>query len=153
MSIKAGTYISKASVWGLSETKSGAEQFAIEFPVTDEHGETHVLTYFGSFSEKAEKHTLKALRACGWVGNDLSKVNDLPNEVQLVVENEEYEGEWRTKIKWVNSIGGAIRHLELRRPHEGARRRIRCEQSWSKAGDASERQAAHAPAAVEESGR
>ncbi len=116
MNIKAGNYISKATVWGLSETKSGAEQFAIEFPITDDAGETHTLTWFGGFSnDKAEEISLKAMRACGWTGNDLSKVEGLTNDVQLVVANEEYpigSGDWRTKIKWINAIGGAIKHLD-----------------------------------------
>ena len=34
-------------------------------------------------------------------------------EVSLVVENEEYEGKWSTKIKWVNSPGGLAMKSQL----------------------------------------
>ncbi len=101
---------------------SGNRQAALGFEIheaqQDEAGERvlvssgRFLTYFGSFSEAAVDHTIKALRNCGWEGDDLAELPDLAeagqlgNEVALVVKHEEYEGEWSAKVKWVNTPSG-----------------------------------------------
>lgn len=109
-----GTYRGKALGAVLGETSKGAEQVAIEFGFFD--AENTRYTYFGTFGEKALEHTLKALRTAGWKGDDLSDLSSIGGpdapEVDLVVENEEYEGKVRAKIKWVNPRGG----LSLKAP-------------------------------------
>lgn len=103
-----GTYRGKALGAVLGETSKGNEQVAIEFGFFDV--ENARLTYFGTFGEKALEHTLKALRAAGWKGDDLSDLSSIGGpdapEVDLVVENEEYEGKVRPRIRWVNPRGG-----------------------------------------------
>lgn len=91
----------------LTYTAAGNEQVHISFELLDDGFEGKYLTYFGSFSEKAQEHTFKALRNCGWTGVDLSDLSGLnADEVSLVVENEEYEGKVRAKVRWVNAPGG-----------------------------------------------
>lgn len=104
-----GTYRARAVGASLGETAAGNEQAGIEFELLDFEGQR--LVYYGSFTEKATEHTIRALRTAGWTGVDLSDLSgvggpDAP-EVSLVVENEEYEGKVRTKVKWVNAAGGA----------------------------------------------
>jgi hypothetical protein len=108
MELKDGIYRARALGAGLGETKSGAEQVAIEFDFLDFEGTR--LTYYGTFSDKAVEHTLRALRTAGWRGDDLADLSSIGGpdapEVDLVVENEEWEGKVRLKVRWVNPRGG-----------------------------------------------
>jgi hypothetical protein len=100
--------------WGMS--KNGIPQLALTFALTDDEGRTTDTTIDGAFSLDEKKNakgtsaysiTEKALRICGWrTGSldDLSGIND--NEVELDVQWEEYNGESRLRIKWVNKPGG-----------------------------------------------
>lgn len=58
-------------------------------------------------SAKALERTEKALRTCGWVGDDVSELMrdgvDI-KWVEIVVEEEEYQGKVRTKVKWINPL-------------------------------------------------
>ncbi len=109
MNIEDGKYPAKAISWEFGQTAKGENQIGILFALS-EAPDTR-LTYYGNFGDKSLPHTMKALRACGWKGSDLA---DLfggqggldTNEVLLVVENEEWQGKVRAKIKWVNPLGG-----------------------------------------------
>jgi hypothetical protein len=103
-----GEYSARAISWDFGQTKKGENQIAILFGLLDDP--TKRLTYYGQFGEKTLKHTMKALRACGWRGSDLSELfggaGGLDEkDVMLVVENEEWDGKIRTRIKWVNPLG------------------------------------------------
>lgn len=82
-------------------------------------------TYFGAFTDKATVHTVKALRACGWTGDDLAELPELADAgslsepVSLVIVHEEYKGEWKAKVKWVNTPNGGTGKIKLERPLEG----------------------------------
>lgn len=75
----------------------------------NEAGE-HIDAYL-YLSEKALARTEKSLRACGWVGDDVSELMrdgvDL-KQVEVVVEEEEYNGKVRAKVKWINAIRKAM---------------------------------------------
>ena len=112
--IPPGTYRAKAVEAQLGETSGGAEQVAISFAVLTPGFEQHHLAYYGTFGEKALPITVKALRACGWQGLDLSDLSGIDaNEVSLVVEHEEYQGVTRARVKWVNEGGGALLKKQL----------------------------------------
>lgn len=101
-------------------------QVVISFELTDEADADHgvFISYFGSLSDAAIAHTVKALAACGWTGDDLSELpalaetGALSEPVELVVDHEEYDGTWRAKVKWVNQPGGGGK-IKLDRPVEG----------------------------------
>jgi hypothetical protein len=103
-----GTYRARPVAAALGKAGTGNEQVAIEFEFLD--GQGGGITYFGSFTEKAVPHTLKALRTAGWRGDDLADLSSVGGEtapeVFLVIENETYEGRTTAKVKWVNSTGG-----------------------------------------------
>jgi hypothetical protein len=109
-----GRYSAVVKDYGISETKAGDAQVFIAFDVA--HGEgTTALTWFGSLKEgKAQEITLKGLLAAGFTGKDVTDLIDGPDggaiplgtEVSLVIENEEYEGANRARIRWVNKPGG-----------------------------------------------
>jgi hypothetical protein len=106
-------YRAKAREWGLGESGTGKPQVAVSFLVLTE-GATHAqLTWYGYFTDETFDRTVESLRHCGWQGDDLSDLSGLDaNEVDLVVEDETYNGETRTRVQWVNKAGG----LALRAP-------------------------------------
>lgn len=72
----------------------------------------------GYFADKSSERTIEALQIAGWQGEDLAEFSDGglhgldANEVEIVVELEEYEheGETRTspRVQWVNRLGGYL---------------------------------------------
>jgi hypothetical protein len=112
-------YKAKAAEWALGETASGKEQVAVAFNILTPDAQENRLTWYGYFSDGAVDRTLESLRICGWQGDDLTDLTGLDaNEVELVVEDEEYpegSGKWRAKVQWVNRSGG----LALKAPLAG----------------------------------
>lgn len=101
--IPAGQYRARGVSAQLGFTNADKEQVAISFALLQPGFEGQHMPYYGTFSEKALEHTLKALRACGWKGVDLSDLSGIDaNEVVLVIEHETFEGVTRAKVKWVN---------------------------------------------------
>ena len=117
MSIEAGTYKARAGAPETAQfgyTKNDNEQIAVVFTIVEGPHEGHRITWFGNFSsEKSTEIAVKALRACGWAGNDMSDLTGIDSlDVEIVVELEEYDGKTRTKVKWVNALGGGAVKLE-----------------------------------------
>ncbi|HVO30759.1 MAG TPA: hypothetical protein VMV18_08485 [bacterium] len=111
-----GTYKAKASTWALAESSKGTPEVAVEFVLTHPDMQGRSITWHGYLSEKTFNRTVESLRYCGWKGDDLSDLSGLDaNEVSLVVENEEYEGETHPRVKWVNRAGG----LAVKAPMSG----------------------------------
>lgn len=107
--IPAGTYRAKGIEAQLGFTSTNKEQVAISFQVLTPGFENQRLAYYGTFGEKALEITIKALRACGWTGLDLGDLTGVDaNEVNLVVEHEEYNGVVSAKVKWVNDGAGGL---------------------------------------------
>lgn len=105
--------------FGLSSNNN--EQVAIPFVITQGEHQGELITYFGSFTEKAVDHTLKAMRNCGWQGDDLSNlVGITDNEVELVCAMEEYNGQMKLRVRWVNRPGEG--KVKLDRPLDSAQR-------------------------------
>lgn len=114
------TYRAKATLWDLGETSTGKEQVAVEFVIFTEGADIDRITWFGYFTEDTMERTIESLRIMGWTGNDLSELNGLDaNEVDLVIEDETYEGKSRPKVRWVNRVGG----LALKAPLSGDKRK------------------------------
>lgn len=94
--------------FGLSD--SGNEQIALAFTLLDEEGVDtgETIDWVGTFaSEKSNEITIKALRNCGWKTDDIANLNGInDNEVELDIQFDEYNGERRLKVKWVNKPGG-----------------------------------------------
>jgi hypothetical protein len=113
---KPGTYEATVTKHGISVTKAGKPMATIRFKYKDDEGHDQFITWFGSFaSDKATEITAEALAVCGMTSNnpaDLTKpvesgVLDTTRKVQLTCDFEEYNGERRFKVKYVNPIGGA----------------------------------------------
>lgn len=105
-----GTYpaiaIPDQSALGESSTGTPCAEvmFQIQGPA-DYYGQT--IVWYGYLSDAAIKSTLKGLRACGFQGENLDDLSTVgANQVELVIENEEYNGTTRSKVRWVNQPGG-----------------------------------------------
>ena len=105
-SIQPGTYRSRAKSARLATTQAkGTDFIAVTFPIGDEGG---TLEWAGWLTENAMEFTIAALKRCGWHGDDIRQTmrDGLDaNEVDLVVEWEEYKGEVRAKIAFINAPG------------------------------------------------
>lgn len=96
-------YRAKAKEWTLSETKQGAPMVVVLFDVLTEGATEKSLTWRGLFTEKTVDRTIESLRYCGFEGDDLLTLEGLDkNEVDLVVEDELYEGKTYARVQWVN---------------------------------------------------
>lgn len=122
MSNLNGTYRARAVEWDLGFTSTGKEQVMIRFEVFHDDEPSDHINYYGFFTEKTAKRTMETLRLLGWEGDDPTKLEGLDaNEVDLVIEPEEYEGKWTSKVKWVNRPGGG--GLKNEKPMDEAARR------------------------------
>lgn len=120
MSIIAGKYRARAIAssvqWGVSSNNN--EQVAVTFEIVGGEFNGFHTTWVGNFSERGQEIALKALRACGWNGDDLTDLSGIEaNEVELVLKEETYtgsDGVERTtvKVQWVNGGG----KFEFRKP-------------------------------------
>ena len=99
-----GKYLATATEVQYGTAKTGTEQIAVTFQTADT-GDT--ITWVGSLTERAIAQVIKSLRACGWAGVDVGDVTaeDLKEQVELDCQEEEYEGDTRLKVKWVNKPG------------------------------------------------
>jgi hypothetical protein len=118
--MKDGKYLAVAIDTALAVSDNGTEQVAVQFRLSggqEDAGQT--ITWYGYCTDAAMERTVKGLRNMGWTGNDVSvfecptenEVSQLlPNEVQLVLQTEEYNGHERLKVAWVNKIGIAVKN-------------------------------------------
>lgn len=107
--IPEGTFKARATEGALGWTSKGKEQVAVNFVLLEGDAEGSQVTWYGYFSDKTQDGTIKSLRACGWLGDDLSDLTGIDaNEVWLVIEHEENEqdGSVRARVRWVNGGGG-----------------------------------------------
>jgi hypothetical protein len=121
--LEKGDYRAVAKATRYAATKSGNEELAIKFELTEPGFEgKHVVGNLYCTGQALEKITPNALKALGFVGDffELTAplVEDatalLPNEVSLAIEPELYDGKWKNKVQWINPIGGG--ELNLKAP-------------------------------------
>lgn len=104
-----GRYRGRAAEWAWGVSSNNNEQLAVSFDFLGDDGQptgTRMTRYF-SFTDDAFDWSLKALRNCGWRGNNFDDLTGLDaNEVQLVLDYEEYQGKRELRIAFVNAAGG-----------------------------------------------
>jgi hypothetical protein len=95
---------------GFPERDNGDVQLAVQFRISDddpEYAGEHITYYQRLVDETNFEYAWKSLRACGVTSNDLEDLRGIDaNEVELVVEAREYEGETYVDVKYVNPLGG-----------------------------------------------
>lgn len=90
------------------KTQGGSPQVCVNFEILEGEQMGRRIAWFGFFTEKTTQRTIEALRYCGFKGNDLAELETqaLDNEVEIIVQHEEYQGKWRARVAWVNQVGG-----------------------------------------------
>lgn len=107
--IKEGKYLARAIQAQLFISKTGSRSLVARFLLSDsprnpEPARGKTCDFFGYFTEGSVARTKKTLQACGWSG-DWKTFSDIDaNEVEIVVEQTEYEGKTRSRVVWVNSV-------------------------------------------------
>lgn len=98
-----GTYKAKAIRAELGESQNGTPFAAVTFRLED-HDDT--IVWYGYITDKTTERTLRSLRIAGWIGNDLRTIEGdgsaLREVVDLVIQDDEYNGKVRSKVQWVN---------------------------------------------------
>jgi hypothetical protein len=109
--VKPGKYVAKVVDYGIPEIQPGKIAcVALTFEFKDDTS-LRQLTWFGYLSDAAIGIAIKGMITAGLKSNDLLTLlgpeafHD--KEVQITVENEEYDGKTRARIKWINEISGS----------------------------------------------
>lgn len=113
--IPPGDYYARPKAWQLSETKQGKPQVEVIFEITQACAHTgSKITWFGFFTDKTTKSTIKALDLMGFEGDEIEDLaNQQPGDVDVIlkIEHEEDDkGVMRAKVRWVNdpNYGGLV---------------------------------------------
>jgi len=118
--ITNGTYRARATgacVLGTSANK-GTPFLEFYLKVLEGEHAGALVRWTGYFTENTSERTIQALLLCGWHGEDPSEFGDGTlhgldaNDVDIVVEIEEYEKDGETKhaarVQWINRPGGYL---------------------------------------------
>lgn len=107
--LSKGNYKARAIGGEFGQAKSGTDQVVVVFEVTEGPDRGSRISWYGFFTEKAQARTIESLQHCGctFPGDTVTDLTGLDlNEVELVVDVETYEGKERSKVQWVNKLGG-----------------------------------------------
>lgn len=109
--IPEGVYLAKAGEFEFGRSSKGNEQIGVAFTITQGEHAGCRLTWFGFFnSADNEDRTIRSLRAAGWAGDDITSLDGLGSvEASIVVEVDDYNGDRRNKVAWVNAPGVAMK--------------------------------------------
>jgi len=102
-----GTYAGTVSepVYGwLGESKTGTRFIRVPVTITTEGAQKgKTIDWYGYLSEKTQDRTIEALENCFGVNWNWENINFAGKEVEVVVEQEEYNGKTSFKAKWLNN--------------------------------------------------
>lgn len=110
--IPEGYYRARAMSGELTESSKGNECAQVTFRLLDGDSEGRTITWWGYFTtEKNSERTLESLRYCGCKfgpsGDDITDLTGFDGQdVSLDIGHEEYEGNLKARVKWVNRDGG-----------------------------------------------
>lgn len=103
-------YTAQAVDGYLSHTKDGKEQITVKFAIVGGQYDGQSVDWTGFFTDKTFDRTIQSLRYCGWQGDDIADLTGIDtNEVEIVVQHNEYNGKVYPRVAWVNQIGGKAR--------------------------------------------
>lgn len=112
--VPQGKYIARAKAWGFGVAGTGTEQIGVSFEITEGDYAGKRVGWYGFFnSEENAKRAMRSMRTCGWDGQGpVTEADGLDtNDVEIVVEEDSYQGETKSKVAWVNAIGVALKPM------------------------------------------
>jgi hypothetical protein len=137
-----GTYHALPASIALGESKTGLAQYAVLFNITDVHvgngtyeptPESWQITGYFYLEQKDGNINTRSIEnlktVFGWDGKDPGWLQDHEEElsqkpVQIVCDNEEYNGELRIKVKWLNPHGSTGSGAGPAKADDATRKRI-----------------------------
>src|ERR1043166_3482315 len=119
--LKVGKHIALPRSWDFGETDKGTEQVAVEFEILEGEDAGEFITWYGFFTDDTEDRSTESLRNCGWKGEEDTDLQGMGSrKVQLVVEDENYQGKTHSRVRWVNRAGGnGVRLKKTMQPEIG----------------------------------
>ncbi len=111
--MKPGTYRAKPVDSKYGKSKNGTHQIGVRLEVTEGEQQGKTGVWYGSFTPAAEEWAFKAMEAMGYKGKNPMDLSCLTEEVSIVVADETYKGETRSKIKFINPLGGVTMHEDM----------------------------------------
>lgn len=108
MLLDVGTYRARAvNAWFGYTSVKGTEMVTVTFEIIEGDWQGQTIDWQGYFTEKTYQRTIAALRTMGWQGSDLRDLSGIDaNDVAIVVGHEEYNGNLRARVQWVNPVEG-----------------------------------------------
>lgn len=123
-----GTDGSALNIVFATSEKKGTLGGTVKFEITSGPAKGETAYWTGWMSDGALKNTIKGLRAIGFVGDDIDAFNDQDplslREVELTVENEEYNGKPRPKVQWVNRPRRSMAREDVRAAAAGIKAKL-----------------------------
>jgi hypothetical protein len=103
-----GRYVAKAISYDFEKTKGkGTDYIRAIFQIQEGECKGRQITWRGYLTDAASERTIAALRACGFTGTS-DELDEMPGfgtaNVQIVVDQEEYEGKRYNRVKFINRI-------------------------------------------------
>jgi hypothetical protein len=143
--IEEGRYKARCLSWAFGMTSTGKPQIGAVFDVQAEEGPVQLTWYGLMHDEKSAKRTMSSMRACGWDGKGpVTEAQGLDqNDVDVTVEDNEWDGEVSSRIAWVNGAGAAVKPMK---EEDKAKLNARLAQ-WQKPGSSPAKTRQAAPAA------
>lgn len=109
---KPGRYTAKVVEYGVPQLEPNQKpHIVLVFEYEETPGVKKRISAYRYLTGGAVEYTLKDLLTCGLKSNSVSSLTRpeafWDKEVSIVLEDEEYQGKKRTKVKWINEVGGA----------------------------------------------
>jgi hypothetical protein len=147
--IPAGTYRARCKSAELCLTSSGKEQIQAMFELIDPDFDKETVPWWGFFTEKTAERTMQSLRYCGWRGDDITDLDGVTaNEVEIVVEHNDYNGKVNARVAWVNRIGSG--GIQVKSPMAETARKAFARKMKALAVKTAKETAAEAPPVIDE---
>ena len=85
------------------ESKNGTRFIRVPVKITEGAQNGKTIDWYGYLSEKTQDRTVEALEHCFGIDWNWENINFANKEVEVVVEQEEYNGKTSFKAKWLNN--------------------------------------------------
>lgn len=101
-----GSYLGKVSepIYGwLGESKNGTRFIRVPVTINDGDQKGKTIDWYGYLSEKTQERTIEILETCFGINWNWENINFAGQEVEVVVEQDEYNGKTSFRAKWLNN--------------------------------------------------
>lgn len=101
-----GTYlgtVSEPTYGWLGESKNGTRFIRVPVTISEGSQKGKTIDWYGYLTDRTQERTVEVLETCFGVNWDWNNINFTGQEVEVVVEQEEYNGKTSFRAKWLNN--------------------------------------------------